>query len=81
MSHLMLTSTLLFALLAIVGIAVGACMNIARDVLQEDQDQEGDDGAGRMAGGPGDQFGVGLRHAAIAQNPGLPIQGSRPRDA
>jgi hypothetical protein len=43
MTHLIVTSTLLFALLAIVGIALGACLGIARDTLLEGGAPEGEE--------------------------------------
>ena len=51
MPHLLLTSALLFALLAIVAVAIGASLRIAHDLLFEGADE-----------GHGDE--VGLAHAA-----------------
>jgi len=78
MTHLMLTSVLLFALLAVVAIAIGASLGIARDLLDETdesaadtQSSAGREGlagrqalAGRPARGLADDFGLGLQHAA-----------------
>jgi hypothetical protein len=36
MTHLMLTSALLFALLAVVATAIGACLGIARDLMLDE---------------------------------------------
>jgi hypothetical protein len=67
MPHLMLTSALLFALLAIVATAIGACFGIARDLMLEDADETVDgeltpSGTGQI--GLSEDFGLGLRHHA-----------------
>jgi hypothetical protein len=74
MSHLLLTSALLFALLAIVAIAIGACLGIAGDLML---DEAGDTPEGEPTpGGRGqiglaEDFGIGLRHATtFAPDPG-----------
>jgi hypothetical protein len=41
--HLLLTSALLFALLVIVAVAIGASLRIAHDLLFEGADEERDD--------------------------------------
>ena len=68
MPHLVLTSLLLFALLAIVATAIGACMGIARDLMLDGSDDDADDHPG--TGGNGrislsEEFGVAAhrRHA------------------
>jgi hypothetical protein len=67
MPHLLLTSALLIALLAIVGIAIGASLRIARDLLLDGtHDDEHREGPAANAPGPisvGEDFRVGLRHA------------------
>lgn len=74
MPHLLLTSALLFALLAIVGTAIGASIGIARDLMLDEADDtpEGDSTpAGRGQIGLAEDFGIGLRHATdFAQDPG-----------
>jgi hypothetical protein len=67
MPHLMLTSALLFALLAIVATAIGACFGIARDLMLEDADETVESeltpsGTGQI--GLAEDFGLGLRHHA-----------------
>jgi hypothetical protein len=54
MAHLLLTSALLLAVLAIVGIAVGACLSIARDLMLDGAEDDGDEqpdttGKGRIS--------------------------------
>jgi hypothetical protein len=39
MTHLMLTSALLFSLLAVVAIAIGASLGIARDLMLDEMDE------------------------------------------
>jgi hypothetical protein len=53
MSHLLFTSTLLFATLAIVAIVIGAFLGIARDLALEDRADEelGDDQRTKTPGG------------------------------
>ena len=66
MTHLMLTSALLFALLAVVAIAIGASLGIARDLAVDDSDEilAADPSAtSRSGNGLGEDFGLGLRHA------------------
>jgi hypothetical protein len=67
MAHLFLTSALLFALLAIVATAIGACMGIARDLMldgsEDDRDEEPASTRNTGISFP-EEFGVGLRHAA-----------------
>jgi hypothetical protein len=78
MSHLLLTGALLIALLAIVAIAVGACLGIGRDlVLDGSEDEtENDSNPGLTSGREGQiglagDFRIGLRHAAtFAQSHG-----------
>lgn len=76
MSHLLLTSLLLLALLAIVAVAIGACLGIAGDLAldgAEDDDRAADD-----RGDAREEFGVGLPHAAtFAQSRGGPFAGGR----
>lgn len=43
MTHLILTSTLLFALLAVVGVALGAGLGMARDALLDGTAAEGEE--------------------------------------
>jgi hypothetical protein len=67
MPHLILTSVLLFALLAIVATAIGACLGIARDLMLEDADETADSeltpsGTGQI--GLAEDFRLGLRHHA-----------------
>jgi hypothetical protein len=85
MPHLILVSALLLALLAIVGIAIGACLGIARDLMLDGADDDGDERPG-TAGKPGislsDEFGVGLRNAAtFAQTRGESFRGGGSREA
>ena len=74
MPHLLLTSVLLFALLAVVATAIGACIGIARDVMLDEADDapEGDlTPGGRGQIGLAEDFGIGLGHATdFAQDPG-----------
>lgn len=75
MPHLLLTSALLFALLAIVATAIGASLGIARDLMLDEADDapEGDPtpATGRRQVGLAEDFGIGLRHATnFAQDPG-----------
>jgi hypothetical protein len=68
MPHLMLTSALLFALLAVVATAIGACLGIARDLLlldEGDESAERDGSPSQNGHGITEDFGLGLRqHAA-----------------
>ncbi len=67
MPHLMLTSALLFALLAVVATAIGACLGIARDLMLDESD-EGTDAepvplhTGQNGNGLAE--GLGLQHHA-----------------
>jgi hypothetical protein len=61
MSHLLLTSTLLFALLALVAIAIGAFLGIARDRVQEDGADE-DLGDDQRPTTPGGRTGLASNH-------------------
>ena len=80
MPHLLLTSVLLFALLAVVATAIGACFGIARDLMLEEADEtpEGEASAGDSGQiGLAEDFGIGLRHASnFAQDPGRPFSRS-----
>jgi hypothetical protein len=86
MSHLMLTSALLFALLAIVATAIGACMAIARDLMLDESDETTDGEFAPSDGGQiglAEDFGLGLRHHAanIAQDSGQSFSRSRSLNA
>jgi hypothetical protein len=85
MAHLLLTSALVVALLVIVGIAIGACLGIARDLMLDGAEEEGDDQPDTATNGPislSEKIGVGLRHAAtFAQTRGGSFRGDRSRDA
>ncbi|MBS0419316.1 MAG: hypothetical protein JSR66_16520 [Proteobacteria bacterium] len=73
MTHLMLTSVLLFALLAIVAIAIRASVGIARDVVDESDEAATDTASTASGNGHGlaEDFGLGLRHAThFAQHAG-----------
>jgi hypothetical protein len=80
MPHLLLISALLFALLALVAIAIGAWVGIARDLMLDEVDETpaGDStptGSGQI--GLAEDFGIGLRHATnFAQDPGRSLHGS-----
>jgi hypothetical protein len=85
MPHLVLASALLFALLAIVGITIGAFLSIARDLMLDGADDDSDEYSA-TPGNPGislpDEFGVGLRHATnFAQEHGGSFRGRGSRDA
>jgi len=74
MPHLMLTSALLFALLALVATAIGACLRIARDVMLNEADEgaEGEFSASHAAhngNGLAEDFGLGLQHHAANFTP------------
>jgi hypothetical protein len=85
MPHLVLTGVLLLALLAIIGIAIGACLGIARDLMLDGADEDTDEQT-TTAGNGGislsEEFGVGLRHhaATFAQARGGPLQRGGSRD-
>jgi hypothetical protein len=84
MPHLVLTGVLLLALLALVGIAIGACLGIARDLML-DGDDDSDERPTTARNGRislSEEIGVGLRHAAtFAQQRGGSHQGDGSRDA
>lgn len=70
MTHLMLTSALLFALLAVVAIAIGASLGIARDLMLDENHETATDilssGQSAISGnghGLAEDFGLGLQHA------------------
>ena len=73
MPHLLLTSALLIALLAIVAAAIGGCLGIARDLMVDeavDTPESGMASTGGAQSGRADDFGLGLRHAAdFARDP------------
>jgi hypothetical protein len=85
MPHLVFTSVLLFALLAIVATAIGACLSIARELMLDGADDDNDErpasgGNGRIS--LSEEFGVGLRHAAnFAQTRGGSLHQGRSRRA
>ena len=67
MPHLLLTSALLIALLAIVATAIGGCLGIARDLMVDEADDTPKSGIAPTGGaqsGLAEDFGLGLRHAA-----------------
>jgi hypothetical protein len=78
MTHLMLTSALLFALLAVVAIAIGASLGIARDLMLDENHETATDlltaGQSAISGnghGLAEDFGLGLQHAThFAQDSG-----------
>jgi hypothetical protein len=64
MTYLLLTSALLFALLAVVAIALGASLGIARDLMLDESDETASDIGSTPSGhGLAEDFGLGLRHA------------------
>ena len=70
MTHLMLTSALLFALLAVVAVAIGASFGIARDLMLDethdaatDNHSAGQSATPRNGHGLAEDFGLGLQHA------------------
>jgi hypothetical protein len=81
MTHLMLTSALLFALLAVVAIAIGASLGIARDLMLDETHETAADtpsAASRPGHGLAEDFGLGLQHAThFAQNPRRSFSRSR----
>jgi hypothetical protein len=85
MAHFLLTSALVLTLLAIVGIAIGACLGIARDLMLDGADDDADeqpDTAGNDRISLSQEIGVGLRHAAtFAQARGRSFRGDRSSDA
>jgi hypothetical protein len=82
MPHFVLAGALLFALLAIVGIAIGACLGIARDLLLEKAGDEQPAIAANRRISLAEKFTVGLRHAAnFAQARDGSLRGHGSRDA
>ena len=85
MPHIVLTSVLLFALLAIVATAIGACLGIARDLMLDGADDDSDEhpaGSGNAPISLSEKYGVGLRHATnFAQERGGSLHRGRSRDA
>ncbi len=81
MTHLMLTSALLFALLAVVAIAVGASLGIARDLMLDESNDAATDPQSAPTGnghGLAEDFGLGLQHAAhFAQDSGRSFRRGR----
>ena len=87
MTHLMLTSALLFALLAVVAIAICASLGIARDLVLDETDESAADQqsatarqahAGAQPRGLAEDFGLGLPHAVhFVQDPGRSFSRSR----
>ena len=81
MTHLMLTSALLFALLAVVAIAIGASVGIARDLMMDESDETATDTEStspRNGHGLAEDFGLGLQHAThFAQHSGRSFQRGR----
>ena len=89
MTHLMLTSALLFALLAVVAIAIGASLGIARDLLLDENHETATDvlssGQSPASGnghGLAEDFGLGLQHAThFAQDSGRSFRRGRSLNA
>jgi hypothetical protein len=85
MPHLVLTSALLIALLAIVATAIGACIRIARDLMLDEADDDTDGQPTTSKDGRislSKEIGVGLRNATtFAQTRGGPFQGGGSREA
>jgi len=86
MTHLMLTNALLFALLAVVAIAIGASLGIiARDLMLDENHETATDilssGQSAISGnghGLAEDFGLGLQHAThFAQHSGRPFSRGR----
>jgi hypothetical protein len=80
MTHLMLTSALLFALLAVVAIAIGASLGIARDLMLDEVSETAGDtesvpaGQG-LAGRQGGAQGYATRQGhGLAEDFGLGLQ-------
>ena len=61
MTHLMLTSALLFALLAVVAIAIGASLGIARDLMVDEASESATDTQSVPAGYAPHQQGAAAR--------------------
>jgi hypothetical protein len=72
-THVMLTSALLFALLAVVAIAIGASFGIARDLMLDETHETAEETQSATSGnghGLAADFGLGLQHAThFAQDP------------
>jgi len=83
MSHLMLTSALLFALLAGVATAIGACLGIARNLLLDEADEGAEPELSHQGNGLAEDFGLGLGHHAahFAQNSGRSFDRGRSLNA
>ena len=85
MTHLMLTSALLFSLLAVVAIAIGASLGIARDLMLDethDTDSAGQSSTSGNGHGLAEDFGLGLQHAThFAQDPGRSFRRGRSLNA
>ena len=81
MTHLMLTSALLFALLGVVAIAIGASLGVARDRMLDEPGDPATDTQSAAEGhshGLADDFGLGLQHAThFAQSPGRSFSRNR----
>jgi hypothetical protein len=81
MTHLMLTSALLFALLTVVAMALGASVGIARDLMLDEPDDTARDTGSAPAGnghGLAADFGLPLRHAThFAQHSGRSFRRGR----
>jgi hypothetical protein len=81
MPHFVLAGALLFVLLAIAGIAIGACLSIARDLLLEKAGDEQPSIAANRRISLAEKFAVGLRHAAnFTQARGGSVRGHGSRD-
>ena len=87
MTHLMLTSALLFALLAVVAIAIGASLGIARDLMLDEThetatDVLSSDPSSGNGHGLAEDFGLGLQHAThFAQDSGRSFRRGRSLNA
>jgi hypothetical protein len=71
MTHLMLTSALLFALLAVVAIAIGASLGIARDLLLDEASETATDAQSAPAGHAARQAHAARQGLAARQGNGL----------
>ena len=67
MTHLMLTSALLFALLAVVAIAIGASLGIARDLMVDEASESATDTQSVPAGYAPHQQGAAARQGLAAR--------------
>jgi hypothetical protein len=89
MTHLMLTSALLFALLAVVATAIGASFGIARDLRLDETHETDTDilSAGQSSpsgngNGLAEDFGLGLQHVAhFAHDSGPSVRRGRSLNA